>query len=463
MAQSAIPAASGVAGPPLRSRLAERVDGASLAIFRMVFGLVITYETINYFRRGWIAEFWINPQYRFTYLGFEWIRPLPEPFLSGAIALLCAAAVAMTAGLFYRWAALSVFLIFTYQFLLESTRYLNHYYAACLFAFLLCIVPAANAWSADRALGLNRGDGTVPLWSIWLLRFQVGVVYVYGGFAKLQNDWLAGQPVESWMARRMDSPFVRFLVDRGWEVAFFSWGGALFDLFIVPLLLWRRTRGFGIVLMLVFHVINSSTFHIGFFPWMMIGVTLIFLDPGWPRALLRRLPGMSGLAAAAPVTQAPDRRQAGPVSKLAFGAMVFYVVFQCVFPARSHLYPGNVLWTEQAQDFSWRMMVREKRGETNLRVETERGVDTVMLSMVLRPWQVQPVSTRPSLTLQLAQAVARRYRENGYQDVRVFADSWVSLNGREPQRMIDPTVDLASQRRSVAGATWILPLAAAPP
>jgi hypothetical protein len=33
-----------------------------------------------------------------------------------------------------------------------------------------------------------------------------------------------------------------------------------------------------------------------------------------------------------------------------------------------------------------------------------------------------------------------------------------SLNGREPQPLIDPVVDLATQPRTLAPASWIVPL-----
>jgi hypothetical protein len=406
---------------------------------------------LEFFRKGWISEFWVSPMVRFTYLGFDWVKPVPEPWLSALMAVMGIAALALAAGFWYRVAAWSVFLIFTYQFLLEATRYLNHFYAACLFAFLLCFVPAANALSVDRALRPSGADGTVPLWSLWLLRFQVGILYVYGGFAKLQGDWIAGQPVESWMSRRAHIPFVSFLVDNGWEVAFFAWGGVLFDLLVVPALLWRRTRPFAVAAMLAFHLMNAYLLRIGVFPWMMIALTTIFLNPDWPRRLVRTVAAQNGRLPKTAGTTVP-------LSRTAFAAIAVWVILQCAWPARSHLYPGNVLWTEEAQSFSWRMMLREKRGETRMLVETERGIDTVSLSQLLRPWQVQPVATRPYLTLQLAHFLADYYRQNGYRDVRVFADSWMSLNGREPQRMIDPEVDLASQPRTFLPATWILPL-----
>jgi hypothetical protein len=441
----------------IRSRLATRVDGSSVAVFRFVLGLVIAFEVLTLFQKGWIAEFWINPVFRFSYPGFEWVRALPQPWLQGVVALLGVAALFLALGLVHRVAAWCVFLLFTYQFLLEATRYLNHHYAASLFAFLLCIIPVANTWSVDRSLGLVRGDTTVPLWSVWLLRFQVGVVYVYGGLAKLQGDWLAGQPVESWMSRRTHIPFVNFLIERGWEVPFYSYGGLLFDLLVVPALLWRRTRAVAFVVMLAFHLLNESLFNIGTFPWMMMGLTTVFLAPTWPRKLLRTL---LPERLAAPGRPASDSVAEGgrALSRLAFSGIVVYVAVQCLWPARSHLYPGNALWREQAQLFSWRMMLREKTGETGMRVVTDRGVDTLQLSMILRPWQVHPVGTRPFLTLQLAHYLADYYRGNGYNDVHVYADSWISLNGRPPQLMIDPRADLAVEPQSVRPATWIVPL-----
>ena len=41
-------------------------------------------------------------------------------------------------------------------------------------------------------------------------------------------------------------------------------------------------------------------------------------------------------------------------------------------------------------------------------------------------------------------------------EVRV--DSWVALNGRRPQRMIDPDVDLARVPWRPGAAPWIVPL-----
>ncbi|MFT5356613.1 MAG: vitamin K-dependent gamma-carboxylase [Polyangiales bacterium] len=50
----------------------------------------------------------------------------------------------------------------------------------------------------------------------------------------------------------------------------------------------------------------------------------------------------------------------------------------------------------------------------------------------------------------------RRWREDGHGDVMVYADAWVSINGRRRARLIDPAVDLADEEEGFAAKPWIL-------
>jgi hypothetical protein len=65
---------------------------------------------------------------------------------------------------------------------------------------------------------------------------------------------------------------------------------------------------------------------------------------------------------------------------------------------------------------------------------------------------------QPNMILQLAQHIARSLREQEYPQIEVRAWVGVSLNGRNPQLLVDPAVDLAAQPRSLFAASWILPL-----
>ncbi len=47
----------------------KRVDIASLVFFRVVFGLLVAYQTTEYFRRDWIDFYFVEPAFHFTYPG----------------------------------------------------------------------------------------------------------------------------------------------------------------------------------------------------------------------------------------------------------------------------------------------------------------------------------------------------------------------------------------------------------
>jgi hypothetical protein len=66
--------------------------------------------------------------------------------------------------------------------------------------------------------------------------------------------------------------------------------------------------------------------------------------------------------------------------------------------------------------------------------------------------------TKPDLIVQFSHFLAEEKRREGYENVEVRARVLVSLNGREPQLLIDPNVDLAKEEMSVLPARWIVPL-----
>jgi hypothetical protein len=43
-------------------------------------------------------------------------------------------------------------------------------------------------------------------------------------------------------------------------------------------------------------------------------------------------------------------------------------------------------------------------------------------------------------------------------NIKVFADSFVSLNGRKSQRFVDPDINLLEIKDSFRNKEWILPL-----
>lgn len=408
-----------------------RVDGASIAFCRIAFGLLMAWEVVRYFTTGRIYEYYVRPTHHFTYYGFGWVQPLPEVGLYALFAVLGLAALGIAAGRLFRLST-SVFCAgFTYVFLLDQARYLNHFYLICLLSLLWIFMP--------------RGQ-RVPKWSIWLLRFQVGIVYFYAGVAKCNADWLGGEPMRTWLAGRTSLPVLGTWFLDEWVVYLFSWGALALDLLAVPGLLYRPTRSLAYVGLSAFHLLNSVLFNIGVFPWMMLAMTTVFFAPSWPRALLGRSP-------------VPDPRP-GSTQRGVVWALILWATLQLTIPLRHFLYPGNVSWTEEGHRFAWHMLLRSKRGSARfvVRDPVSRRITHVDPSDDLVDWQASKMAGRPDMVLQYAHLVARRARRQAGHDVEVRAICRVAMNGRPAQDLIDPTVDLAKVERSLVTADWIVPL-----
>lgn len=430
-------------------RLFKPIDIASLVYFRIVFGLILAIEVVRFFVHGWIQDDYIDPVFHFTYFGFEWVKPWPGIGMYLHFLLMGAAALFMAAGLFYRVAACVTFLTFTYVFLLEQAAYLNHWYLMCLLAFLMIFIPAHRGLSVDAMMRRKLRSDYVPAWTLWLLLGQLSVVYIYGGIAKLNGDWMRGEPMRAWLMGRTDIPVIGPLLDHEWFVLLLNHGGLAFDLFIVPLLLWRRTRWFALIWAAGFHLLNSQFFNIGVFPWLMLAATLLYFPPEWPRKLWR-LP----------------RRRASPVfaaSPVIVALIAVYVLLQVLVPIRYVLYPGSVHWTEEGHRFAWHMKLRSKNARAKFFVTDPAANKTweVKPRDYLTSFQASKMPPRPDMILQFAHFLARQQAaEKGIDhplEVRVLATA--SLHGREKQLLIDPSVNLATERRSLAHARWIVPLA----
>ncbi len=66
------------------------------------------------------------------------------------------------------------------------------------------------------------------------------------------------------------------------------------------------------------------------------------------------------------------------------------------------------------------------------------------------------MTSRPQMMVQFARYLEDRMRAVGYGDVEVRALIFASLNGREPQQLVDPRVDLTEVSYPWFGhADWI--------
>jgi len=433
------------AGPRFLQAALAPASARSLAVLRILFGSLLFVSVLRFFVHGWIGQLYIQPQTFFTFFGFSWVHPWPPMGMYLHFAVLALLALGITLGFRHRVCALLFFLGFAYIELLDVTNYLNHYYLLGLVTFLLIFLPAGNAWSLDA-----RGrEKSIPLLAVWILRAQVGIVYVYAGLGKLQSDWLFhAQPLRIWLAARSDLPFIGTWLQEPALAFAMSWSGALYDLSIPFWLLWARSRPLAYAAVLFFHLATALLFPmIGMFPWFMIALSTIFFPPDWPDRF-------AGKPAAPPLPAAPFR-----LPTPALGALVLFFAWQLLWPSRHFAYPGNPLWTEEAFRFSWNVMLMEKAGQVEFTVQRPGSPDKIPVAPSwLTPLQLRMMSTQPDLILQTAHRIAEREEASCGEKVAVFANAMVSLNGRPPAPLIDPGTNLAAIQDSFLPKTWILPL-----
>src|SRR5439155_3568755 len=118
------------------------------------------------------------------------------------------------------------------------------------------------------------------------LRAQMGVVYFFAGVAKIAPDWLHGEPMRAWLKQQIRFPLLARVLHQEWAAYGANYASLAIDLFIVPFLLWRRTRLLAFCVAIIFHLLNAQIFPLDIFPWLAIAATTLFLSPSWPRRII---------------------------------------------------------------------------------------------------------------------------------------------------------------------------------
>lgn len=438
----------------------QQTNAAPLAVFRVGFGVMMCYGIIRFWAHGWIESIYLDPKFHFSYYGFEWVQPIGEyTYLIFAICGLSALFVAL--GLKYRLAIVTFFLSFTYIELMEKTTYLNHYYFISILSFLMIFLPANATFSVDNLIRKKRYQH-IPRWTIDAIKLLLGIVYFYAGLAKINSDWLfKAQPLKIWLPSKYDLPFIgNTLMQQDWFHYAMSWSGMLYDLCIPFLLLYRKTRLFAFALVVFFHVFTRVLFPIGMFPFVMIVGTLIFFDAGFHekviafiKTILHRFLNIN--------TTVIDTISTYKIAYTNFiiPLVVTFFTIQLLFPFRYLLYPGELFWTEQGYRFSWRVMLMEKMGNTTFKIIDKKtgAFFYVNNGDFLTPLQEKQMSFQPDFILEYAHYLGNHFTSQGHENVGVYVESYVALNGRLSQPFIDKNVDLYQQKESFKHKHWILP------
>ena len=445
----------------INNYLKRSTASSKLAVFRICFGLMMLYSMLRFWSKGWIDSIYIAPKFHFKYFGFEWAQSLGEyTYLLFIVCILCA--VLITIGLWYRLGMILFFFSFTYIELIEKTTYLNHYYFISILSFLLVFLPANKCFSMDVFLRKKQYK-EIPQWTVDAIKLLMVIVYFYAGLAKINSDWLLkALPLKIWMPSKYDIPIIgETLLQQEWVHYAMSWGGMFYDLSIPFLLLYRKTRFFGFLMVVFFHIFTAILFPIGMFPYIMIVSALVFFDGNTHDKIIKFLNKMIKPIGSLWSTVTYDSISQYHYKRLKGAQWILCVFFivQLALPFRYILYPSELFWAEEGYRFSWRVMLVEKIGYTNFKVvnKTSGSSFYVRNGHFLTDLQIKQMSFQPDMILEYAHYLGDHFKNQGHRNIGIYAESFVSLNGRSNQQFIDPEVDLLLEKKSFKHKHWIKP------
>lgn len=422
-----------------------------LAIFRIAFGGIMIWEISRYLKE--IQGLFITPPINFYYPLTPFIKAPPQEFIYIFFGLMAVFALGILLGYLYRIASIGFFLMFTYFFLIDQSMYLNHFYVVCLFSFLFSLTNANHSLSID-AYRKRKETIEFPSWNIAIFQFMIIVIYFYGAIAKLNPDWLNAEPIGHWLRNKSNSidlifnqnfsEILKTLFAHQYTSYFFAYTGIIFDFLIGFLLLSRKTRKIALIPAAIFHLTNAFVFRIGIFPWMMLCSCVLFFEKSEDTK--------------------ENKSDFSLFTKRILASPKFiqiFILLQLVLPFRHFLYQGNTCWNEQGHLFAWRMKLCNKSGFTVFVAKDKKTKQTWSINptQILKTRQLPELINRPHMILQYAHYLKEFMEKKGVKDPEIRAISFISLNGRKLQQMIDPNVDLANEDyKTFVNNKWILPL-----
>ena len=264
-------------------------------------------------------------------------------------------------------------------------------------------------------------------------------------------------PLKIWLPSKFDIPFLGDLLQAEWVHYAFSWSGAIYDLSIPFLLLYRRTRTYAFVFVVIFHVLTRILFPIGMFPYIMIVGALIFFGGDFHENIINTFSKLLGTTNK--IYRNNSAYSFGAKLKLVQVILTIFFISQLSIPLRHYLYPGELFWTEEGYRFSWRVMLIEKAGYANFKIVDKVSGNRFYVdnSDFLTPFQEKQMATQPDFILEYAHFLKDHFESQGHKNIGVYVDSYVALNGRLSQQYLDPEADLTSYKESFKHKKWILP------
>lgn len=433
----------------LNKWLFKHIDNSSLIVFRIIFGLLCFLESVGAIFTGWVKTTLVDPKFTFNFIGLDFLQPLPGNGMYFCYALMSLFGLFIMVGYKYRVSMLCFTIMWSATYLMQKSSYNNHYYLLMLLSSLMVFLPAHKYASVDVKLNPDIKSISMPQWCKGVFVIQLFIVYTYASVAKLYPDWLDTTVIELLMKGKKNYFLVGDLLQQKGVHYILAYGGILFDGLVIPLLLFKTTRKYIFFVSIIFHLFNSIIFQIGIFPYLSLAFTLFFFEPKT----------IQGLFLKKKVFYDADEVFIPNYKTPLITVFSIYFLIQIALPLRHHLIEDDVLWTEEGHRLSWRMMLRIKRGHATYRVENKETGTKVYIKLedYLTKKQQRLATSKPDVIWQFSQRLKDEFFEKG-EDVAVFVNCKISVNGKPYQNLINPEIDLASvDWNAFKHSDWILP------
>ncbi|KAF6204951.1 hypothetical protein GE061_019117 [Apolygus lucorum] len=441
--------------------LFQPADPSSLAVVRMLFGVLMMIDTVE--ERGLSdADLrWGDPEEcRFPL--FDFLTPLPLEWMCMLYSVMLMGAAGIAIGAFYRLSCIVFIIPYWYIILLDKTAWNNHSYLFGILGFLFLFSDAHRYWSYDAWTGRAAKVTSIPVWNYAILRFQLFVLYFYAGLKKIDGDWLTGQSMTHLATHWVFDPMRIFLTFHQIDLWIIHVFGFLLDLTAGFLMYINSTRPVASLFLTSFHLMNAQMFYIGMFPYVCLATMPLFFDNNWPRKVAQRWSESTSTTALKKKTEKENMTVNGHIKrKLVAAGFLCHVVLQLFLPYSHCITKGYNNWTNGLYGYSWDMMVHTWSSTlTTIKIENKDNGEDIYLSptawVTTDKWY-----KHADMAYQYAHCLKRHIdaTEAEMKNYSLHFDIWMSLNGRFQQRMYDPKVDILEAPWSPFHRTpWVMPL-----
>lgn len=419
----------------MKQHFFKNIDNAPLIVFRIFFGFLIACESFGAIFTGWVKQVFIAPQFTFSFIGLAWLQPLPGYGMYLYFLIMGVLGLLIMIGFRYKFAIISYTILWAGVYFMQKSSYNNHYYLLLLISFFMIFLPANRYASLDVKQRRIAAEHGMPYWINLVFISQVALVYFYAALAKFYPGWLDGTFTKLLLEGTTSNSQLLQVFSNKCFYLFIAYSGILFDLLIVPLLVFKKTRTIALLASLGFHLFNAIFLQIGIFPFFALSLSLFFYPPEKIRALFfKNKPIIDTLH----VTNYFGK-------KTFIYLLIPFLFVQFLLPLRHHLIEGDVLWTEEGHRLSWRMMLRKRDGFISITIKDNVTQETSLYDYYknLSPKQAQILATKPDFIWQYCQRIKEEYKGK---DISIYIACKNNINNGEYKTLINPKQDFATAK-----------------